>query len=222
MLTDWNVQSYSETLLDRNIKMLGKKPFTFGITWLAPLYRSRLVLRPPSDLILRHKELISVTSEALAALGILAAGATFTYDSYQARQSSLTGAIIYSTPSHISLLVSNDGGKDLVIQRVTLRSGLDIKSTVVIDPKGLLVEKGKSKILSSNRSKLNSTVQFQAPQEGEEPIARQPTTPCQALIDYVVAGSQSRTASIDFICHAATLWDSDNLERIEQLLYPQN
>lgn len=195
---------------------------TFGITRLGTLPRSRSFQRPQKHFILKHKELISAMSEALAAIGILAAGVTFAYDSYQARQISLTGAVIYSTPSHISLLVSNDGGRDLVIQRVTLRSGLDIKSNVVIDPKGLLVEQGKSEILSSNRSQLNSTVQFRPPQEGEELIARQPTTPCQALIDYVVAGDHVRTASIDFLCHAATLWDSDNVERIEQLLQLQH
>lgn len=170
--------------------------------------------------ILRHKELITVISETLAAVGIVAAGTSFTYDSWKARQVSLSGAVIYSTPSHISLLVSNDGGRDLVIKRVSLRSGSDIKSTVEIDPKGLLVEKGKSEILSSNRSKLNSTVQYQNPEDGEEPLFRSIATPCHALIEYVFAGNESQTASIDFLCHAATLLDSEDLERIDKMLYP--
>lgn len=202
--------------------MLGKKLITLGLTAVGKLRGSSYLIRLPARFILRHKVLITVLSESLAAIGIIAAGASFTYDSYQARQISLTGAVIYSTPSHISLLVSNDGGKDLVIKRVSLFSGLDIKSTVEIDPKGLLVAKGESKILWSNKSKLNSTVQYQAPENGEEPFARAPTSPCQALIEYVVAGHAPRTAAIDFVCHAATLWDREDLERVEDMLIRNN
>lgn len=174
---------------------------------------------PPSvtAFVLAHKELITVTSEALAALGIIAAGTSFTYDSWKARQPSLTAAIIYSTPSHISLLVSNDGGQDLVVQRVTLHSGEDIKSNVEIDQKGLLVEKGKSSILSSSRSKLNSTVQYKKPEKEETSIADSISTDCEARIEYIVAGEDTKTSIVKFQCHAATLLDEEELMNIKKM-----
>ncbi|CAO3308227.1 hypothetical protein METHP14_60066 [Pseudomonas sp. P14-2025] len=54
-----------------------------------------------------------------------------------------------------------------------------------------------------------------------EPFARSPTSPCQALIEYVAAGHVPQTAAIDFVCHAATLWDREDLERAENMLHPQ-
>lgn len=179
-------------------------------------------LRPVTKLVLEHKELITVTSEALAALGIIAAGTSFTYDSWKARQISLSAAIIYSTPSHMSLLVSNDGGQDLVVQRVSLHSGEDIKSNVEIDSKGLLVEKGKSKILPSNRSRLNSTVQYKDSENDEIPIFKSTSTPCQARIEYIVAGEKTRTSLVDFQCYAATLLDEEDIEQSRRILNKPN
>lgn len=166
----------------------------------------------------KRQQIITYCSEALAALGIVAAGATFVYDSWQARKISLGGAVIYSTPSHMSLLVSNNGGVDLVIKRVQLTSGTDVKSHVQINRDGLLVERGKSKILTSEDSKLNSTVQYVEPDEADNVFTRSTTTPCRAVIEYVVAGQESKTATIDFICYAATLIGERDIEQIEKML----
>jgi hypothetical protein len=166
----------------------------------------------------KHPQIITYCSEALAALGIVAAGATFVYDSWQARKVSLGGAVIYSTPSHMSLLVSNNGGVDLVIKRVQLTAGADVKSHVQINRTGLLVERGKSKILTSEDSELNSTVQYVEPDEVDSVFTRVTTTPCQAVIEYVVAGEESKTATIDFICYAATLNYEKDVKWIEKTL----
>lgn len=163
-------------------------------------------------------QIITYCSEALAALGIVAAGATFVYDSWQARKISLGGAVVYSTPSHTSLLVSNNGGVDIVIKRVQLRSGADVKSHVQINRNGLLVERGKSTILISEDSELNSTVQYVEPDEVDSVLTHSATTPCQAIIEYVVAGQESKTATIDFICYAATVIGERDIERIEKIL----
>jgi len=185
---------------------------------IATLMKKRSFSPPPfTAFVLAYKELITVTSEALAALGIIAAGTSFTYDSWKARQASLTAAIIYSTPSHISLLVSNDGGQDLVVQRVTLYSGEDIKSDVEIDPKGLLVEKGKSSILSSSRSKLNSTVQYKKPEREKTSIADSISTDCEARIEYILAGEDTKTSLVKFQCHAATLLDKEELMNLQKM-----
>ncbi|WP_248914374.1 hypothetical protein [Pseudomonas moorei] len=166
----------------------------------------------------KRPQIITYCSEALAALGIVAAGATFVYDSWQARKVSLGGAVIYSTPSHMSLLVSNSGGVDLVIKRVQLTSGAYAKSHVQINRNGLLVERGKSKILTSEDSQLNSTVQYVEPDEVDSDFTRSTTTPCQAVIEYVVAGEESKTATIDFICYAATLIGEKDIKWIEKTL----
>ncbi|WDH47269.1 hypothetical protein PUP66_30085 [Pseudomonas chlororaphis] len=166
----------------------------------------------------KRPQIITYCSEALAALGIVAAGATFVYDSWQARKVSLAGAVIYSTPSHMSLLVSNNGGVDLVIKRVQLTSGADVKSHVQINRNGLLVERGKSKILTSEDSELNSTVQYVEPDEVDSVFTRSITTPCQAVIEYVVAGEESKTATVDFICYAATLIGEKGIKWIEKTL----
>lgn len=166
----------------------------------------------------KRPQIITYCSEALAALGIVAAGATFVYDSWQARKVSLGGAVIYSTPSHMSLLVSNNGGVDLVIKRVQLTSGVNAKSHVQINRNGLLVERGKSKILTSEDSQLNSTVQYVEPNEDDADFTRSTTTPCQVVIEYVVAGDESKTATIDFICYAATLIGEKDIKWIEKTL----
>jgi hypothetical protein len=166
----------------------------------------------------KHPKIITHCSEALAALGIVAAGTTFVYDSWQARKVSLGGAVIYSTPSHMSLLVSNNGGVDLVIKRVQLTAGADVKIHVKINRTGLLVERGKSQILTSEDSELNSTVQYVEPDEVDRVFTHVTTTPCQAVIEYVVAGEESKTAAIDFICYAATMNDEKDTQWIKKTL----
>ena len=38
------------------------------------------------------------------------------------------------------------------------------------------------------------------------------TIRCQAVIDYVVAGAESKTKTVDFICYAATLIGKKNIK----------
>jgi len=169
---------------------------------------------------LKNRVVITVFSEALAAVGIVAAGASFTYDSWKGREVSLEGAVISSTPSHISLLITNSGGVDAAIRKVSLVSDLDIKNQVRIKGDGLLVEKGKSQILSSEPSRLNTTVQFEDQAAENNWVSRAASTPCQAVIEFVIAGEGSKTATVDFVCYAATIISDESLERLQQIITP--
>jgi hypothetical protein len=170
--------------------------------------------------VLKHRAVITVISEALAAAAILAAGLSFTYDSWQGRKVSISGAVITSTPSHIALLVTNGGGVDVVIKRVNLLSGTDIKNHVEIEQDGLLLEKGKSKILSSNRSQLNTTVQYKKPDDSGSFKVPGAQTPCHANIEYVVAGEEDGASTIDFVCYAATMFGEEELEFMRKQAKP--
>ncbi|MFJ4052117.1 hypothetical protein ACIPZC_01415 [Pseudomonas sp. NPDC089743] len=105
-----------------------------------------------------------------------------------------------------------------MIKRVHLTSGTDVKSDVKINRNGLLVERGKSEILTSEDSELSSTVQHIEPDKNDNLLTRSTTTPCQAVIEYVVAGERNRTATIDFICYAATLIGEKEIKWIEKTL----
>jgi hypothetical protein len=164
--------------------------------------------------VLKHKAIITIFSEAIAAVGILAAGASFTYDSWSGRHISVSGAVISSTPSHISLLITNNGGVDIAIKRVNLVSDVNIKNQVKVNGGGLLLEKGKSLILPSSPSRLNSTVQYVEPEVEERLVTRTLRTPCQAVVEFVVAGEENKTASIDFVCYAATIISAEVLESL--------
>ena len=163
---------------------------------------------------------ITGLSEIVAAIAIVAAGVSFTYDSWQARNVSISGAVIYSTPSHIALLVTNGGGVDVVIKGVNLSSGDDIKNHVETKRDGLLLEKGKSAILSSDRSRLNTTVQYVKPDNAGGLAAKLAGTPCRANIEYVIAGNKSETSSIDFVCYAATMLGDEDLQFLQEHAKP--
>jgi hypothetical protein len=167
-----------------------------------------------------RSQIINCVSGAVAALGILSSGGIYIHETLQARTASLEGQVIYGSTSQVSLLISNTGGMDLVVTRIQLISGANAKSLVQLSQNGILVEHGKSKILISEKSQLNSTVQFQKAEGEANNFARSPQTPCQAVIDYVVAGKESKQAAIDFTCYAATMIGEEDKKWMIEMLMP--
>jgi hypothetical protein len=172
------------------------------------------------DWVHKRSQIINCVSGAVAAIGILSSGGIYIHDALQARTASLEGAVIYSSTSQLSLLISNTGGVDLVVTRVQLESGANAKSLVQLTRNGILVEHGKSEILTSEKSQLNSTVQFHETEEGPDQFARATQIPCHAVIDYVVAGKKSKKATIDFTCYAATLIGEEDIKWMSEVLAP--
>jgi len=156
-----------------------------------------------------NKEAVTIYAELLSALSIVAAAGTFLYQSWASTRVSIDAAIVESTPTIMSILVTNSGGVDAAIRRIAVSAeGIQEPNIVKLPPGGVLLEKGKSFLVIPNRSRLSSTVKsdYLSDRKGSS-TSDFSMTDCTADIELVDADGKTHKRSIGFKCAAACVVD---------------
>lgn len=151
------------------------------------------------------KNLISPLSEFLAALAIIASGGAFLWDQYQAGQTQIHATVVHSKARNVSLFISNSGGKDIAIKDIHLTiPEYKVDNEVVLDSSGLKVEKGKTEVVRSLQSRLNSSVLYDQKMFGGADVS---TVKCNLVINFLNSDGESLTESFENTCVAASFAD---------------
>ena len=148
------------------------------------------------------KSHISLISEVLASLSIIFAAIIFIYDFFESKKSDISAAILLSKTDQLALFMNNTGGTDIVLQEISINvPSVDLDREVTLIKTGYLLEKEKSKIVTSLESKLHSTVIYNERVHGND----YPLTQCFVNIQYISPNGQVKTEKISTKCVAATL-----------------
>jgi len=153
-----------------------------------------------------YKDRVTALSELLAALAIVASAATFMLQSlYWSKQVELTAGLVNSTPSMVSILITNSGGVDVAIKRILLRS-IGVKDVDILRKEmgGKLLEKGKSNLETFDKKLLRGiAVQDNYLNKPDQPPALVTLTSCSMVIEMIDANGKLYTKTINFKCIAA-------------------
>lgn len=158
------------------------------------------------------KQHTTFVSEVLASAAIIASAATYVYQTlYKPHTLDVQIQVASSTARVLSFLVTNDGGRDVVITSGLVKSSIGhgaISTKLLIKEEGELVKKGETLLLSPAPSNLSGTVH--ASTKGGRGISTS-TNDCSAEIDFVDSKGDHQVKEVKFKCHAATFLDPRNL-----------
>ncbi|MDA7086420.1 hypothetical protein PH586_08520 [Pseudomonas sp. SA3-5] len=121
----------------------------------------------------------------------------------------LNASTLNSTTEKFSLAILNDGNSSAAVKSIKLQSYLDgelvVESILPLRNEEAVIEPGKTIVISSKTSKLNSIVAANSenPEAGST-ITKFVTTECLAIVNYVIPSKKSETYEHKFTCYAFT------------------
>ncbi len=156
------------------------------------------------DWLKTNQDLATTISDALTALGVVAGAIMFIWQWHSSNQAKLNVTLVNSTPFTVSVLITNSGGVDAAVKRISVKSGginandfLDIKSG------GKLLEKGKSTLETFDKSLLGIAVQKDyLDKPGQTQNQSVGTTDCAILIEMIDADGKIHSKEVKFECIA--------------------
>lgn len=163
---------------------------------------------------------ITYVCHGLTAASLVAGAAIYGYQNLiLPARTKLSAHIAQSTPDTLSLYLANEGGRDVVITSLEVRSQAlppeMFIGHVKIKKGGELVEKGKSLLLSSLPSQLNPVVRTN-PAIGKGPDIK--TTSCSVELDYLDGTGVITHKTLPFECYAFSVIDEEAVEQsVKQL-----
>lgn len=149
---------------------------------------------------------ITPISEAMTALGVMAGAIMFIWQWHSSKQVELNAVLVNSTPSTISILITNSGGIDVAIKKILVKASgvpnIDILDKVNGEK---LVEKGKSTLKEVDKKLLRGiAVQGDYLDKPDQPhdlsVGK---TDCSILIEMIDADGKPYKKEIKFECIAA-------------------
>lgn len=151
----------------------------------------------------KNKDFVTLISEGLTALGVIAATAMFFWQWHSSKQADFNAALINSAPAFMSLVISNSGGVDLAIKRIYLKT-VGVQGETLF-PKTryeqLLVEKGKSITIQFDKAALRGmAVDSDYVTKPDQPVADAGTSKCSIHIELIDAQSNKHSQTINYDC----------------------
>lgn len=156
-----------------------------------------------------HKDKVTALSELLTALAFVASAAVFILQSYWSKQVELNAVLVNSTPSVVSVLITNSGGVDVAIKRILVRS-TGVRDVDILDmgTGGKLLEKGKSTLEPFDKKlMLGMAVQkdylVTPDQQNDLSVG---TTDCSIRIEMIDADGKNHSREIKYKCVAGCFY----------------
>ena len=156
-----------------------------------------------------NQDWITPISEAMTALGVMVGAIMFVWQWHSSKQVELSAVLVNSTPSTISILITNSGGVDVAIKKILVKAS-GVNDVDILDKVSgeKLIEKGKSTLKEFDKKRLlGVAVQDDyLDKPGESHDQSVGTTDCSILVEMVDAEGKSHSKEIKFKCIAGCFY----------------
>ena len=148
-------------------------------------------------------------AELTTAISFAGAATLYAYNTWWLPgQTDVSAYIVQSTAETFSVYVANEGGTDVVVRSLGIKSeGLDgMVFKAKLPSGGQMVEHGKSALVASAPSHLNSAVKVDPDLVPKQPPGTHiSTTKCSAQLQYVDSKGRTGKMALPFDCYAASI-----------------
>ena len=160
-------------------------------------------------------KLVTFVSELLAALSIVASGATYMYQTlWIGRSADLKATVVSSTPKMVSLMVTNVGGRDAVVSSAEVKTTssspgggvLEFTIRLKVKEEGELIRKGEAVLLVAPSQRPRSSVVKIDKYRGQGSQAKWPQAKCLARVEYLDSSATTKAVEAPFDCYALTVF----------------